>query len=429
MSFAALGLSQSLSRAVAEHGFESPTPIQASAIPVILQGEDVLGLAQTGSGKTAAYVLPILHQLLTAKRSNPRRLQALILVPTRELAVQVGEVVRGIAQDVPLPIKLCVAFGGVSINPQMMALRGGADVVVATPGRLLDLIDHNALSLANVATLVLDEADRLLDLGFSAELGRILEMLPTRRQSLFFSATFPADVQALADTLLHDPIHIELPHEPETAPDITQRAIVVDPDRRAQLLRQLITQEAWSRVLVFAATKYGTELVAHKLHRAGIHAAAFHGDLSQGGRRAVLDAFKASELQVVVATDVAARGIDIADMPVVVNFDLPRAPAEYTHRIGRTGRAGASGLAVSFVSADTEAHFRLIEKRQGLRVPREVIEGFEPTASATPSPEGDGFEADAVDAPDQAPKGLDPNGGVKGKRKSKKDKLREAGLL
>ncbi len=425
MSFAALGLSQSLARAVAEHGFESPTPIQASAIPVILQGEDVLGLAQTGSGKTAAYVLPILHQLLTAKRSNPRRLQALILVPTRELAVQVGEVVRGIAQDVPLPIKLCVAFGGVSINPQMMALRGGADVVVATPGRLLDLIDHNALSLANVATLVLDEADRLLDLGFSAELGRILEMLPTSRQSLFFSATFPADVQALAATLLHDPIHIELPHEPETAPDITQRAIVVDPDRRAQLLRQLITQEAWSRVLVFAATKYGTELVAHKLHRAGIHAAAFHGDLSQGGRRAVLDAFKASELQVVVATDVAARGIDIADMPVVVNFDLPRAPAEYTHRIGRTGRAGASGLAVSFVCADTEAHFRLIEKRQGQRVPREVIEGFEPAASATLAPEGDGFEAE----PDQAPQGLDPNGGVKGKRKSKKDKLRDAGLL
>jgi ATP-dependent RNA helicase RhlE len=330
---------------------------------------------------------------------------------------------------VPLPIKLCVAFGGVSINPQMMALRGGADVVVATPGRLLDLIDHNALSLANVATLVLDEADRLLDLGFSAELGRILEMLPTRRQSLFFSATFPADVQALADTLLHDPIHIELPHEPETAPDITQRTIVVDPDRRAQLLRQLITQEAWSRVLVFAATKYGTELVAHKLHRAGIQAAAFHGDLSQGGRRAVLDAFKASELQVVVATDVAARGIDIADMPVVVNFDLPRAPAEYTHRIGRTGRAGASGLAVSFVSADTEAHFRLIEKRQGQRVPREVIEGFEPTASATLAPEGDGFEAEPDHAPDQAPIGLDPNGGVKGKRKSKKDKLREAGLL
>lgn len=423
MSFAALGLSQSLVRALAEHAYDRPTPIQAAAIPVILQGEDVLGLAQTGSGKTAAYVLPLLHQGLTAKRSQPRRLQALILVPTRELAVQVGEVVRALAGAVPLPIKLCVAFGGVSVNPQMMALRGGADVVVATPGRLLDLVEHNALSLAQVQTLVLDEADRLLDLGFAEELGRILAMLPTRRQSLFFSATFPDDVQVWADRLLREPVRIVLPIEAETAPDITQRAIVVDPARRAQLLRHLIGQEGWSRVLVFAATKYGTELVAHKLHRAGIHAAAFHGDLSQGARCAVLDAFKASALQVVVATDVAARGIDIAELPVVVNFDLPRAPAEYTHRIGRTGRAGASGLAVSFLSPDTEAHFRLIEKRQGQRVAREVVAGFEPQAVPAAS-DGDGGPSPMA----TAPQGLDPHGGIKGRRKSKKDKLREAGL-
>jgi len=417
MPFAALGLSAALARVLAERGFEIPTPIQEAAIPVILGGADVLGLAQTGSGKTAAYALPILQQLLVARRAVPRRLHALILVPTRELAVQVGDVLRELAQDLPgAACKVAVAFGGVSINPQMMSLRGGADIMVATPGRLLDLIEHNALSLASTQTLVLDEADRLLDLGFADELSRVLALLPERRQSLFFSATFPEDVQALAHALLHEPVLIELPQEPETRPDITQRAIVVDPAKRAQLLRHLIQDGAWSRVLVFASTKYGTELVAHKLHRAGIHAAAFHGDLSQGARRAVLDAFKASELQVVVATDVAARGIDIAALPVVVNFDLPRSPADYIHRIGRTGRAGASGLAVSFVSAESEAHFRLIEKRQGQRVPREQVSGFEST-EAQPS---------ADDVLDDAPKGLDPNGGIKGKRKSKKDKLREA---
>ncbi|MDE2593844.1 MAG: DEAD/DEAH box helicase [Burkholderiales bacterium] len=428
MPFASLGLSSSLARVAFDQGFEIPTPIQAQAIPVILEGQDVLGLAQTGSGKTAAFALPILDRLLHARHTSPKRLQSLVLVPTRELALQVGEVFRELVQALRAPIKVVVAFGGVSINPQMMSLRGGADIVVATPGRLLDLIEHNALTLSTVSTLVLDEADRLLDLGFADELAHILDMLPHQRQSLFFSATFPDDVQDLAAALLYEPACIEIETEPETAPDITQRSVVVAPDRRAQLLKHLIQTNGWGRVLVFAATKYGTELVAHKLHRAGIHAAAFHGDLSQGARRQVLDAFKASELQVVVATDVAARGIDIANLPVVVNFDLPRSAADYVHRIGRTGRAGASGLAVSFVTPDMESHFRLIEKRQGLRVPREQVEGFDMDLAQAVSSGDEEPEAVSGEVPD-APKGLDPNGGIKGRRKSKKDKLREAAAL
>ena len=417
MPCVALDLSSSLARVAADQGFVHPTPIQHEAIPAILAGQDVLGLAQTGSGKTAAFLLPLLQQMLQRPRSTPRRLQTLILVPTRELAVQVGDIARELTQALTPALKVVTAFGGVSINPQMMALRGGADVVVATPGRLLDLVDHNALSLGSVAALVLDEADRLLALGFADELARILALLPARRQSLFFSATFAPEVQELAQALLHNPLRIEIEQAPEHRPDITQRAIEVDAPRRAQLLRHLIQSSDWgstSRVLVFAATKYATELVAHKLHRAGIHAAAFHGDLSQGARRQVLDAFKASELQVVVATDVAARGIDIAQLPVVVNYDLPRSPDDYIHRIGRTGRAGASGLAISFITPDAEAHFRLIEKRQGLRVPRERLEGFEPT------------EAPVTDVAPEGSRGLDPHGGIKGRRPSKKDKLRAA---
>ena len=418
MPFAALGLTSPLARVAAEQGFVHPTPIQTAAIPAILEGRDVLGLAQTGSGKTAAFVLPLLQQVLGARRTTPRRLLVLILVPTRELADQVGGVTLELAHGLGAPVKVVTAFGGVSINPQMLALRGGADIVVATPGRLLDLVKHNALHLDEVAALVLDEADRLLDLGFADELAEILALLPPNRQSLFFSATFADEVQTLASALLHDPLRIEVAAEPETRPDITQRAIEVDAPKRAQLLRHLIQSSDWgtnSRVLVFAATKYATELVAHKLHRAGIHAAAFHGDLSQGARRAALAAFKANEVQVLVATDVAARGIDIVGLPVVVNFDLPRSPDDYIHRIGRTGRAGASGLAISFITPEAEAHFRLIEKRQGQRVPRERIADFEPDAPAL----GD-------DELPEGPKGLDPNGGVKGARKSKKDKLREA---
>ena len=395
-------------------GFVDPTPIQTGAIPVILRGTDVVGSAQTGSGKTAAFALPLLQRLQELPPENRhqygRAVRSLIVVPTRELAAQVGDVVRSLAQALPQQPKVVIASGGVSINPQMLALRGGADVLVATPGRLLDLAGQNAVQLATVRLLVLDEADRLLDLGFAEELARVITLLPPQRQNLFFSATFPPEVRVLADRLLHDPIDISVPVEVQAQPEITQRAIAVDAGKRTQLLRHLIKSQGWTRVLVFVATKYAAELVAEKLYKAKIYATAFHGDLSQGARKQVLAEFKDEQWEVVITTDLASRGIDIAKLPVVVNFDLPRSAVDYVHRIGRTGRAGEPGLAVSFVSADTEAHFRLIAKRQGLPVVLEQIEGFEPTDIATP-----------ITPPVAADKG-----GIKGKRPSKKDKLRAA---
>ncbi|MES2047820.1 MAG: DEAD/DEAH box helicase [Pseudomonadota bacterium] len=410
MPFSSLGLCPALINALCELAYSEPSPVQTVAIPAILAGRDTLVSAQTGSGKTAAFCLPILQSLLNHVTASPRTVQILILVPTRELAAQVGDTLRTLAQHLPQPFKLAVLFGGVSINPQMLHLRGGADIVIATPGRLLDLVEQNAVKLDGVRCLVLDEADRLLDLGFSDELNRILALLPSQRQNLFFSATISAEVETLAQGLLHDPIRIEIETNEVSAPDITQRAIVVDADKRTQLLRHLIEHQKWSRVLVFVATKYSAELVAVKLRRAGLHAEPFHGDLSQGKRTQVLMDFKASRVQVVIATDVAARGIDISDLPVVVNYDLPRSSDDYTHRIGRTGRAGESGVAVNFICADhaNEAHFRLIELRHHQKIIREIVAGFEPTKPTTSA----------------SPVALDNNGGIKGKRPSKKDKLR-----
>ena len=416
MPFSSLGFSSALLpsflRAMAEKDYSAPTAIQSEAIPAILQGRDVVASAQTGSGKTAAFALPMLQKLAQAPEQSPRRVRGLVLVPTRELAAQVGESIGSLAKYLPRRVKVAVVFGGVSINPQMMNFRGGADIVVATPGRLIDLIDHNALTLASVSTLVLDEADRLLDMGFGEELGRILGLLPAQRQNLFFSATFPPAIEALATSMLHEPLRIEVQATPQAEPDIAQRAIEVDAPRRTQLLRHLVQTEKWERVLVFVATKHAAEIVADKLRKADIEAEPFHGELSQGKRNQVLHDFKLKILQVVVATDVAARGIDIAQLPVVVNYDLPRSAVDYTHRIGRTGRAGESGLAISFVSAGSDAHWRLIEKRQRLSVPREQIAGFEPVEAAA----GGSAGGPAMDA----------NGGIKGKRPSKKDKLREA---
>jgi superfamily II DNA/RNA helicase len=393
--------------AATARSYFTPTPIQSAAIPAILQGRDVRGQAQTGSGKTAAFALPLLQKLQQPAQS-PRGPRALILVPTRELAAQVGEELHSLVGHLPQTLKITSVFGGVSINPQLMGLRGGTDVVVATPGRLLDIIDHNGLTLGQVETLVLDEADRLLDLGFSQEIDRLLDLLPRKRQNLFFSATFPPGVQTLAETLLQDPVRIAVVPDPAQVADITQRAIAVDASRRTQLLRHLIQAQGWSRVLVFVATKHAAEIVADKLRKAGIDAEPFHGVLSQGKRTQVLADFKASRITAVIATDVAARGIDIAQLPVVVNYDLPRSAVDYTHRIGRTGRAGEAGLAVSFVSADSLAHFRLIQKRHALQLTLEHVAGFEPVQTAS------------VVSP--------ANGGVKGKRPSKKDKLRAAGL-
>jgi ATP-dependent RNA helicase RhlE len=426
-TFAALGLSAALAQGAAAAGWRQATPIQALAIPAILQGRDVLGAAPTGSGKTAAFLLPLLQRLLAEPglaEQRPRPLRALVLAPTRELAAQIEAAARALAPQ----LKVMLAIGGMAINPQMMALRGGAHLVVATPGRLLDLVERRALSLNALALLVLDEADRLLDLGFADEVGRVIALCPVRRQTLLFSATLPAAVSGLAATVLRDPVRLDaaaapaaadaaLGAESETAavpapqPDIVQRAIEVDTAQRTPLLRHLIASEGWPRVLVFVATQYASEHVADKLARAGIAAAALHGQLSPGRRRRVLVEFAQRRLTVLVATDLAARGLDVAGLEVVVNHDLPRSAPDYIHRIGRSGRAGARGLAVSLVCADapgSEAHFRLIEKRQQQRVPREQVAGFEPAAAP----------AAAVAA--------DPTGGVKGRRKSRKDKLREA---
>lgn len=414
MSFDTLGLNAALCQATATQGFDQPTPIQAEAIPCVLQGRDVMAQAQTGSGKTLAYVLPVLQLLMSTAASRDeapkkRITQVLVLVPTRELATQVSEVLRDMARPLTQSIKVGTVFGGVSINPQMMSLRSGADVVVATPGRLLDLVDHNALHLGQVQHLVLDEADRLLDLGFADELQRVLALLPPKRQNLLFSATFAPEVQSLAEALLHQPARITIAHTEAHAPDIAQRAIAVDEQKRTPLLRHLIKQHSWTRVLVFVATRYACEHVANKLYQAGVFATAFHGEMSQGARQEVLTEFKEERWEVLVTTDLASRGIDIANMPVVVNYDLPRSATDYTHRIGRTGRAGASGVAVSFVTASSLAHWQLIQKRERIQLPLEHIEGFEPT-----------------DTPVPLPVLIDGNGGIKGKRPSKKDKLRAA---
>jgi superfamily II DNA/RNA helicase len=372
-----------------------------------------LGLAQTGSGKTLAYALPLVQKMQLGPHRVPRLVRALVLVPTRELAVQVNEVLASVVRSLPQALKIAAAFGGVSINPQMMALRGGADIVVATPGRLLDLVRHNALRLGHVNLLVLDEADRLLDMGFAEELADVLALLPEQRQNLFFSATFPAAVHALANQLLKDPVRITIDATNTTEPDIQQRAIRVDDKKRTTVLRHLIQDQGWKRVLVFVATKYDSERLADKLYKAGIFATAFHGDLSQGARKEVLAEFKDERWEVVVTTDLAARGIDIAKLPVVVNYDLPRSAVDYTHRIGRTGRAGESGVAVSLVTAQSLAHWKLIAKRHSLTLELEELPGFEPTEEAV------------------VPLLVDTsgNGGIKGKRPSKKDKLRAAAAL
>jgi ATP-dependent RNA helicase RhlE len=414
VSFDILGLNAALCQAAATQGLDQPTPIQVEAIQCVLQGRDVLAQAQTGSGKTLAYVLPVLQLLMTTAASRDeapkkRITQVLVLVPTRELATQVSEVLRDMARPLTQSIKVGTVFGGVSINPQMMSLRSGAEVVVATPGRLLDLVDHNALHLGQVQHLVLDEADRLLDLGFADELHRVLALLPSKRQNLLFSATFAPDVQSLAEALLHQPARITIAHTEAHAPDIAQRAVAVDARKRTPLLRHLIKQHNWSRVLVFVATRYACEHVANKLYQAGVFATALHGEMSQGARQEVLAEFKEERWEVLVTTDLASRGIDIANLLVVVNYDLPRSATDYTHRIGRTGRAGASGVAVSFVTASSLAHWQLIQKRERIQLPLEHMEGFEPT-----------------DTPVPVPVLADGNGGIKGKRPSKKDKLRAA---
>jgi superfamily II DNA/RNA helicase len=403
VSLASLGLSAPLLQAVEALGYQEPTPVQAAVIPEILAGRDVWAKASTGTGKTAAFVLPILQAL--GPLTVPRFTRALILVPTRELAKQTVDVISSLRTYLPQRPKTVAVLGGVSINPQMMELRGGAEIIVATPGRLLDLVDKNALHLDTVRQFVLDEADRLMDNNFSEELARIVALLPRARQTLLFSATFSPALKKLEKELMREPVRIDV-KEPETeVPAITQRAIEVDTPRRTALLKHLLGEHAWERVLVFVATTHATEHVAAKLQSSGINAIALHGEMSQGARTKALGMFRASQVHVLVATDLASRGLDITGLPAVINYDLPRSPTDYVHRIGRVGRAGETGVAISFVTAEMTAHFALIEKRNQHAVPREVIAGFEPTQEAIAPPS---------------------TGGIKGKRMSKKDKLRAA---
>jgi superfamily II DNA/RNA helicase len=369
MPFSSFGLSESLLRALEASGYHAPFPIQSQALPPALAGQDVMAVAQTGSGKTAAFALPILQRL--TRPGGPARgpVRALVLVPTRELAAQVGEVFTMLGRFLPEPVRVRVAFGGVSINPQMMALRGGTDVLVATPGRLLDLVGRNAVVLGQVETLVLDEADRMLDLGFREELEKLLDLLPMVRQNLLFSATRDPAAGGLLRPMLHEPVTIGL-HSPEQVPEpIKHLVYLVDPARKGPLLRHLILRCGWFQVLVFVASHHRADSVARKLLNNGIGAEAMHGELSQGARTDALAGFRDGSTRVLVATDLAARGLDIQELACVVNYELPRSPNDYLHRVGRTGRAGAEGLAVSLVSPGERSHMALIEKRMGLRMP------------------------------------------------------------
>ncbi len=365
MTFSELGLSASI--LAKAQGHETPRPIQAAAIPAILAGKDVLGLAQTGSGKTASFVLPILQLFQQKPPAKNRHITALVLVPTRELAMQVGEVFQLFSERLPRPVKCLSVFGGVSINPQMIQLQG-VEILVATPGRLLDLAESKAMSLSEVDILVLDEADKMLNMGFRDEMNAVFKLLPQKRQNLLFSATLGKDVNTIKEILLHNPVKIEIPLEVENLDLIRQTGYFVTEARKGPLLRYLIKSQNMQQVLVFTSSIHKADLVAHKLKKNGIQALALHSEKSQGARTEALRYLKSGEINVLVATDLASRGIDIPALPVVINYELPRSPKGFIHRIGRTGRAGVEGHAITFVEKAEEPHFYVIQKKMGKRV-------------------------------------------------------------
>jgi len=376
MSFSSLGLIDQIAGTLATLGYNEPTPVQTEAIPAVLAGRDVMAAAQTGTGKTAGFALPLLQRLAMKGQAAPNAARALVLVPTRELAEQVHESVK--AYGAGLPLRTMVAYGGVSINPQMMNLRKGVDLLVATPGRLLDLQRQNALKLNGVTMLVLDEADRMLDLGFSRELDQILEALPKKRQTLLFSATFSDPIRALANRLLRDPVRIETAPRNTTVKAIKQWVVTVDKKRKSELFLHLLKRHGWGQVLAFAKTRRGVDELVGLLEAKRITADSIHGDKPQPARLRALERFKAGEVRVLVATDVAARGLDIEDLPVVVNVDLPIVAEDYVHRTGRTGRAGATGEAVSLVCADEVELLAAIEGLTGQALQRVEEPGFAP---------------------------------------------------
>lgn len=376
MHFSDLNLCPEINQAIEEQGYESPTPIQEKSIPAILAGRDVMAAAQTGTGKTAGFTLPMLEMLSKGPKVRSNQVRALVLTPTRELAAQVWQSVATYSKHLPLSCQ--VVYGGVKINPQMLKLRKGCDILVATPGRLLDLFQQNALKFDQLELFVLDEADRMLDMGFIHDIKRVIKALPSKRQNLLFSATFSDDIRALAKGLINDPIEISVAPANTTAKTVTQWAYPVDKSKRTSLLKHLIKTNNWQQVLVFTRTKHGANRLVRDLEKAKINAAAIHGNKSQSARMNALNGFKLGDVNVLVATDIVARGLDIQELPYVVNFDLPNVYEDYVHRIGRTGRAGASGEAISFVTQDVAADLFGIERLIQEVIPRKIEAGFEP---------------------------------------------------
>lgn len=402
MSFNSLGLSDALLKAISKKGYTTPSPIQQKAIPPILEGKDVLASAQTGTGKTAGFTLPILQLLSQGQNLRQRPIRALILTPTRELAAQILANIK--EYSVFLDLKSTVIFGGVNQNPQVTQLRQGVDILVATPGRLIDLQNQGLISLAKVEILVLDEADRMLDMGFVRDIERIIKVLPSKRQNLMFSATFSTDIKKLAMGILHHPVHVEATPENTTVDAITQIIYPVAKEKKTELIIKLITEGNWKQILVFTRTKQGANKLTESMISAGIKAAAIHGNKGQGARTKALAGFKDGSLTALVATDIAARGLDIPLLPHVVNFELPNIPEDYVHRIGRTGRAGANGEAISLFSPDETVFLRDIEKLVGLRLPVENIKGFEPDPNASKEPIKQGQGRQQRDSTPRKPK-------------------------
>ncbi len=408
MSFSTLGLSSPIERALQEKSFTKPTPVQKKVIPLALQKHDVMAKAQTGSGKSASFVLPILELLSNKRYEGKPKIKVLVLTPTRELTLQVAQAFDTFGKFLDQRPKVVSVIGGEKIGDQLYAIQKGCDILVATSGRFLDVLSKKQMNLSHLEFFVLDEADKMLDLGFSQELDLILEEIPTQRQNLLFSATYPQKMLDIASRITKDPIQVTFEDEEPTVQSITQRVIEVNPENRSPLLRHLLDAEKWEQVLVFMANKRATDNIAAKFRKYGYSAESFHGDLDQEDRTYTLNEFKKKKIRVLFTTDLVSRGLDIDDITCVVNFDLPRSPADYIHRIGRTGRAGKLGIAISFIGHDEKDHFSLIEKRSKIKLEREQIEGYELTGEVPKKRKG------------PAP--------VKGKGKSKKDKAREKAL-
>jgi len=405
MSFTTLNLSTPIQKVLTEKNYVKPTPIQEKVIPLVLERHDVMAKAQTGSGKSASFVLPVLELWSQNISEGKAKIKILVLTPTRELTLQVAAYFSLFGSYLARKPKVVSIIGGESIGDQLYAIQKGCDVLVATSGRFLDVLSKKQMNLSHIEYLILDEADKMLNLGFSEELDLILEAIPSQRHNLLFSATYPQKMLDIAAKITQNPIQVELKDEAATVEKIQQRVIEVNPENRGPLLRHLMKKEKWKSILVFMANKRATDNIAEKFRKRGYLAESFHGDLTQEDRNHTLDQFKAKKIQILFATDLVSRGLDIDDISCVINYDLPRSPADYIHRIGRTGRAGKSGLAVTFIGHEEQEHFKLIEKRSDIKLEREQIQGFELKGDAPLKEKG------------KAP--------VKGKRKSKKDKLRE----